>query len=58
MEKIINKLKEYPQLSINRIALILNMSADEVGLAQREYYKPFLKRNSDKWGDRGQAVKR
>lgn len=56
MNKIIETLKAHPEKSINQIALRLRLSSIEVALAQREYYRPFIKTDSPKWGKEGGSV--
>lgn len=53
MNYIIQTLKKYPNRNINQISLMLNISPLEVAEVQREYYKPFLKRDSPLWGSKG-----
>jgi len=49
MNLIISTLKKYPNKNISQVARILRVDESVVSLAQRDYLKPFLKRNSPLW---------
>lgn len=50
--RIINTLRENPQMNISTIARLLKVKEIEVSQAQHAYIKPFLKRDSTLWSDR------
>lgn len=56
MRHEIQVLKDNPNLQLSQIALRLGIEVSELGKIQREYYKPFLKRDSKLWGKDGEGV--
>lgn len=56
MKREIQVLKDNPNLQLSQIALRLGIDVSELGRIQREYYKPFLKRDSKLWGKDGEGV--
>lgn len=55
--KIIASLKKYPRLNLREVAKIMNLDVEVVAQAQRDYLKPYIKRNSPLWGDDNSRVK-
>lgn len=50
MERAIELLKKHPNWDLSRVSIKLGIDATELGRIQREYYLPFLKRDSKAWG--------
>jgi hypothetical protein len=56
MNKIIGKMKAYPEKSVSQIALSLGVSTVEVAKAQGAYLRQFMPCNSPLWGKPGESV--
>lgn len=56
MKREIQVLKDNPHLTLSMIGKRIGVDASILGELQREYYKPFLKRDSPLWGKEGESV--
>jgi hypothetical protein len=56
MNDIIKALKKHPNWDLSMIALSIRETPTKAAEAQRIYLRPFLNRNSNKWGARGTSV--